>query len=354
MYAPARGLFHGNRFRLLCQGAGIRALEPTGDVRMNRREFLAGIGAASAAAPLAAWATSNLPAFPVLFTGNPTGAQQTQRRAFSDGLIELDLAPGNTFEINNWGMFGEFDRAAEMVQRLASGLICTVGQAAAMAAVDEARVYPNFHVIMLDATEAVEAGLVDSLDNPGLSVTGLTAPDTTPRLIQLARALAPEGVPVGMVINISNPLHTLHVGHAENAQGGLPVVRADLSGHDGIEAAFDVLENAGVGAILVPADEVLAEARDRVIARAELARVPAVYGSAGDAEAGGLAAIHADTTAMARTAARYVAALFDGTHSRDMALELGPEVFAINLGTARAQGVQIPENILARADLLIE
>ena len=62
----------------------------------------------------------------------------------------------------------------------------------------------------------------------------------------------------------------------------------------------------------------------------------AVYGSAGDAEAGGLAAIHADTTAMARTAARYIAALFDGTHSRDMALEVVPEAMAINLATARA------------------
>ena len=77
------------------------------------------------------------------FTGNPSGAQKTQRRAFSDGLIELGLVPGNTFEINNWGLFGEFDRAAEMVQRLAwQGLICTVGQAATIAAVDEAGVYP--------------------------------------------------------------------------------------------------------------------------------------------------------------------------------------------------------------------
>ena len=109
---------------------------------------------------------------------------------------------------------------------------------------------------MLDATDAVETDLVKSLDNPGRSATGLTAADTTPELIQLARELAPEGNPVGMVTNTSNPLHVLHIGHADSVQGGPPVVRADLAGANGIETAFDVLESAGVGAILVPSDEV--------------------------------------------------------------------------------------------------
>ena len=188
------------------------------------------MGAASAAFP-----------FSVLFMGNPSGTQQDQRRAFSDGLIELDLVPGTTFEINNWGLFGAFEPASEMVQRLSwQGLICTLVQAAAMAAVNEARVYPNFHVIMLDATDAVEMGFVDSLEISGRSVTGLIAADTTPRLVQLARTLAPEVAPVGMILNISNPLHTLHVGHALDTQAGAPLVRADLAGPEGIEAAFKV------------------------------------------------------------------------------------------------------------------
>jgi len=82
--------------------------------------------------------------------------------------------------------------------------------------------------------------------------------------------------------------------------------------------------------------------------------VPTVFGSAGDAESGGLAAIHADTTAMARMASHYIAALFDGTHSRNMALEAGPVSMVINLATARAQGFEIPENVLAQADRLID
>jgi len=62
-----------------------------------------------------------------------------------------------------------------------------------------------------------------------------------------------------MILNISNPLHTLHVGHALDTQAGAPLVRADLAGPEGIEAAFGTLQSAGAGAILIPTDEVLAK-----------------------------------------------------------------------------------------------
>ena len=323
----------------------------------TRRTLIAGLGAAAAAMrPFGALATFDVgPEIAVVYTCDPMGAQQPQRRGLTAGLIELGFAPGNKFELYNWGLYGAFDAASDLIRSfLGHGLICTVGQAAALAAREEARIYKDLRVVTLDCTDAVEAGLVDSLEAPGGNVTGLNLNDPTPQLIRLAHDLVPGAASVGMVINVSNPLHTLHVAHAQRDTRGIRLVRADLTGPDGIETAFDRLEGEGVDAIVVPADEVLAQERVRVITRAKTAGVPTLYGSAGDAEAGGLAAHYTETAEMARSAARYVTAIMSGTHPGDLPMETGPNALAINLITAREQGIEFPLNILERADVMIQ
>ena len=233
---------------------------------IQRRHFLSTAAAAAVARPLSVAATVDVgPVIAVLYSGDPIGAQRLQLNGISKGLPEFGWVPGTNCVLNHSGMYGAFD--AELARALIdtqASVIGTVGQATALAVRAEARIYRQYRVVLLDSTDAVEAGLVDSLEAPGSNVTGLTVPDPTPQLIQLARRLVPAAAAVGMVVNVSNPIHARHVSHAERAAGGFPLVRADLSGPDGIEAAFDGLAAAGVDAIVVPADEVLAEERTRV------------------------------------------------------------------------------------------
>lgn len=321
-------------------------------MRIGRRAMMT--LAAAAAVPL--WRPGMArgqegPHIEVLYTDDPLGSQLPQLLAFGAGLAEAGLVSGRNLEISNWGLEGRFGFAREQAGYilLRRNLIFAAGQAAALAGLEESRGYPSRRVVVLECTDAVEAGLVESLDAPGGNLTGITANDTTPRLIELARAIGARKV--GIVLNPANPLHLRHAAHV--AAAAVETVRADAPTAARIPSAFAALKAAAVEAIVVPADEVLTRERTRVLAAADTSGVPVLYGAAGFAEAGGLAAVYADVKAMAKTAGAIAAEVLRGAHPRDVPMRTGPEVVAINLDVARAQGIALPAEWIAAAGVVV-
>ena len=97
----------------------------------------------------------------------------------------------------------------------------------------------------------------------------------------------------------------------------------------------------------------LTRERTRVLAAADTSGVPVLYGAAGFAEAGGLAAVYADVKAMAKTAGAIAAEVLRGAHPRDVPMRTGPDVVAINLDVARAQGIALPAEWIAAAGVVV-
>jgi putative ABC transport system substrate-binding protein len=326
--------------------------------RMQRRKFITLIGGA-AAWPLAAQAQQAARRPTIGYMGANTPVVESSRTAaFVQRLRELRWIEGRNVAVEYRWAEGRNERfteiATELVQ-LKVEVIVTAGTAGIVAAKQATSVIP---IIFALGGDPVGTGLVASLARPGGNVTGLTqqSTDLTGKRIELLREVVPRLGRLATMANIGNPLAALemHEVHVAARTLGLEIATSEIRRAEDIPPAFDALKGRA-DALYVVADPLVTSNRIRINTLALGAGLPTMHGQNDNVEAGGLMSYGANFPDLYRRAADYVDKILRGTKPADLPVEQ-PTKFdlAINLTTAKALGLKIPESFLLRADEVIE
>src|SRR5262249_47225578 len=328
---------------------------------MRRRDFIKVIaGSAAAALPLAAHAQQ--PVMPVIGFLSARSPDDTGPvlQAFLKGLGEAGFFDGQNVIIEYRWARGEYGRlpafAAELVQRRVNVLVATGGEASAKAAKQATSTIP----IVFVTADPVRAGLVESLNRPGGNATGsyVPTPEMEQKRLSLLHELTP-GVPlIGALLNPNSPDAARQLPAIEQAAqttGRRLFVAKASDDDDELNAAFALLLQHGIGALLVAADPYFDTRRDHIIAFAAQNRLPAVYHFREYALAGGLVSYAPSITDAYRQAGNYTGRILKGEKPADLPVLMPTKFeFVINLKTAKTLGLAVPFGLLNAADEVIE
>jgi len=245
------------------------------------------------------------------------------------------------------------EMAAQLVRHKVDVIVAS-SQAPALAAKRATQTIP---IVMVNVTDPVEVGLVASLARPGGNVTGLSqqlTPEIRAKQLQLLKEALPK---VSRVAVLWSAATTVGRGEYEAAGRalGLRIQFVEVHGADDLGRAFAALGGERIDALLVPGDTLLFTERQRVTALAREHQMPGIYSLREFTEAGGLMSYSAPISEQFRRAARYVEKILRGANPATLPVESPTQYeLVINLKTAKALGVTIPQTLLQRADQVIE
>ena len=326
---------------------------------MKRRQFITLIGGAAAGWPLAARAQQ--PAMPLIAILNAGSQESTAQgyAAFRNELRQLGYVEGRNirFEFRFAdGFLDRLPRLAEETVRLEPAIIVSAPMPANVAVHQVTNTIP---IVMSTGADPVGFGLVQSLSHPGGNVTGLTnfAEALASKQLDLMRELRPGLTRVAVLVNVGNPLHVPQWRETQDASASASIALVPYEFHkpDDFEPAFTAFVQAKAEAVLVPPDTTFGSYRARIAELAIKARLPAIFANRLSAEAGGLLSYGPDPVENYRHAAVFVDKILKGAKPADLPVEQPTKIeFVINLKTAKALGIEIPAQLLARADEVIE
>jgi putative tryptophan/tyrosine transport system substrate-binding protein len=328
---------------------------------MRRREFIAGLGGAAAAWPLALRAQQ--PAMPVIgYLG--AGTLDTEREtvaAFHRGLSETGYVEGRNVATEYRWAESHNDRltglTSELVRRKVAVIVAVAGGAGALAAKAAAKSIP---IVFQVGFDPVAAGLVASLNRPGSNLTGifvLNAAAVAKRLEQL-HELVLAATTIAYLVNPTNPVFA----EAEKRELqvaartlGLRLLILNASDPSEFEGAFATLVRERAGGLVVSGDLLFFNHTHQLVALAARHAVPAIYGRRDYTVAGGLMSCGPDFYDTARQVGVYTSRILNGEKPADLPVQQSTKVeLIINLKTAKALGLTVPQSILLRADEVIE
>jgi ABC-type uncharacterized transport system substrate-binding protein len=279
--------------------------------------------------------------------------------AFRQGLSETGYVEGQNLAIEyRWGE-GRYDRlsalAADLVSRKVD-VIATVAIPAALAAKTATSTIP---IVFAVGTDPVKDGLVASLGRPGGNLTGVSDlfTELVPKRIELLTDLVPLARVIGLLVNPnnSNALRQISDLQAAALAKGvqLPIIKATTEGE--IDAAFATLVQLQAGALVVGVDPVFEIRREQIVALAARHALPTTYFLREFVAAGGLISYGPNLAAVYRQVGIYTGKILNGAKSADLPVQQ-PTRFelVVNLKTAAALGLTVPQSLLARADEVIE
>jgi putative ABC transport system substrate-binding protein len=330
-------------------------------IDVGRREFIAMLGGAVAAWPLAARAQQ--PAIPVVgfVSGRSLDGSEHVAGAFRKGLKETGYVEGENVTVEYHLLSGQYDRLpalmADLVRRRVT-LIATPGSMPTTLAAKAATT--TIPIVFGVGNDPVKLGLVASLARPGGNVTGINffSNEVGTKRLGLLHELVPKATRVALLINPANTssaeITLTAVPEAARALGlQLQVFNASSSGE--IDAAFADIARERADALFVASDAFFTSRSVQFATLAARYGVPAAYHQREIVEAGGLMSYETDLLDMYRQAGAYVGRILKGAKPADLPV-VQPTKFelVINLKTAKALGLDIPPTLLARADEVIE
>ena len=325
---------------------------------IRRRQFITLLGGAAVAWPLAARAqqAGKLPTIG-FFGPNTASAWRPWTAAFWQRLHELGWIEGRNLAIEYRWADARSERFAEIAAefvRLKVDVIVTGGNAA-VAAKQVSSVVPIVFALIDDP---VSTGLIASLARPGGNITGLSilSADLAGKRLELLREVVPGLRRLAIMGNVGNPFTVLEIGEVKAAAGtlGLEVHTLEIRKPENIAPAFEALKGRA-DALYICTDGLVNANRIRINILAAGARLPTMTGIRELVEAGALLSYGANLPDLFRRAADYVDKILRGAKPDDLPIQQPTKFeFVINLNTAKALGLTIPETFLVRADEVIE
>jgi putative ABC transport system substrate-binding protein len=327
---------------------------------MRRREFLALVGGATAAWPLAARAQpAAMPVVGYLHSGSPKAFERVVA-AFRKGLNDTGYVDGQNVTIEYRWAEGHFDRlpalAADLVRREVAVLVAQGGATTVVAAKAATTTIP---IVFSSGGDPVALGVVSSLSRPGGNATGvsmLTAALGSKRL-EILHQVAPTA---GVIAAIVNPNNSTIAGQLKDLQDGAGALGVQLKIFNAgdaaeIDAAFAEIAQAGVSALVVGSDPIYLDRLDQLVALAARHRISAIHEWRDYAEAGGLMSYGTSLADAYRQVGSYTGRILKGEKPSDLPVIQSTKVeLVINLKAAKALGLVFPLGLLGRADEVIE
>jgi putative ABC transport system substrate-binding protein len=280
-------------------------------------------------------------------------------QAFVRGLHEFGYVDGQNLRIEyRWGDGTEAPLLARMreIVELQPDVIVVAGSPGVRAAMNATASIP---IVMASSPDAVRDGLVASLTRPGGNVTGLSmfVPEMAGKRLELLKELIPDLKRIATIWNAGNPGNVPLINDVRTAaqRMGLGFYSAGVRQVADLEVAFASIVSERIDALNVLSDGFMATNRRIVLALAAQNRLPAVYPSDIYVDDGGLISYGPSIAAAYHRAAHFVSRILKGARPADLPVEQ-PMKFelAVNLKTAKALGLKIPQPILLRADRTIE
>jgi putative ABC transport system substrate-binding protein len=326
---------------------------------MRRREFITLIGGAAAAWPVAARAQQATKIVRIGFLGTTSASSWASRvEAFRLGLRDLGYVEGKNILIEFRWAEEKYDQlpalAAELVRQKVDVLV-TFGTPGTLAAKRATTAIP---IVILYIGDAVAAGVVTSLRQPGGNITGSTyfLPQLFAKRLELLKEAMPHITEVAVLVKPDNPLFVSMLQGLEIAANSLKIElqRFDARGLSEFEAAFLAMAKRRVDAVVTAEDAVFLS-NVRAIADLAARQSLPLAGFNELAEAGGLIGYGVDFHAMCRRGAVFVDKVLRGVKPDDIPVEQATKFETVlNMRTAKTLGVMIPTSILLRADRVVE
>jgi len=325
---------------------------------MKRREFITVVGGTIVTWPLAARA-QQVPVIGALYS--VSAADWTDNIAgLRRGLSEAGFVDGRNVAIEFRWAEGQFDRLPAMATDLISRKVTVIVAGGSVVSVRAAiAATQSIPIVFTTATDPVATGLVSGLSRPGGNVTGITllAGQLVPKLLELLREVLPAATTIAMLVNPNNPMLT----QVDIEGGGAAATRFRLKMIVVRAASERELDEAFASAVQQRADALVMEEAYFASRQAQIAslglrhRLPVVTGAQLAPETGILMSYGASIPDIYRQAGIYVGRILKGERPGDLPV-MQPTKFklTVNLKTAKALGITIPESFLVRADDVIE
>ena len=278
---------------------------------------------------------------------------------FMQGMRELGYFEGKNLVVTWRSAEGNIERlpelAAELV-RLKPDVLTTAATAASLAAQKATATIP---IVMISVADPIGTGLAKTLARPGGNSTGLSimSAELTPKRLELLRGMVPKARRVAYMVNPANAANTLALKNVQAAAQKLGVKMQPLEAgtSEQIANAFAAMAHQNAGALIVPRDPLFIQQNRQIVELAAKQRLPSIGSFGEHAEAGGLMSYGQNSRENFRRAAIYIDKIFKGADPGNLPVEQ-PTTFEliVNLKTAKALGIKVPQTILIQATKVIE
>jgi putative tryptophan/tyrosine transport system substrate-binding protein len=325
---------------------------------MRRREFIAGLGAV-VWPPAAGAQRPSMPVVGFLASTSPE-AFASSVVGFHGGLNETGYVEGRNVTIEYRWAENQFNRlpalAAELVRLPATVIAALSGSDAAQAAKGATSTIP---IVFNIGNDPVRTGLVASLNKPGGNITGITSltREIQGKRLELLREVVPDTVLVATFVNPTSAVAEFNLQDLQTAARtiGQQLLVLQTKSEGDVEAAFASLGQRRVGALFVSASPFFFNLRSQLAALSVRHRIPTIFSGREFVAAGGLMSYGTSFTDQARLVGIYTGRILKGEKPADLPV-LQPTKFelVINMTTAKALGLNIPETLLATADEVIQ
>ena len=326
---------------------------------MKRRTFIAGLGSA-AAWPMVVWAQQlAMPVIGWLSAQSAEDDYKVRAVSFLQGLKENGYAAGQNVTIEYRYAENQLDRLPGLVADLVSrrvAVIFTTGLAATRAAKAATTTIP---IVFATGGDPVDLGLVASLNRPGGNLTGIATlfSELAPKQFQLLRELIPDATLFGALVNPTVPRtqSVIPVLQAAARLLGVQLVFMNASTDSDLETAFATFSQQRIGAVLVENSSFYSQRTEQLAALSVGHALPAIFPNREYALAGGLMSYGSSIGYAYRQIGIYTGRILKGEKPADLPVQQVTKLeLVINLKTAKALGLTIPETLLATADEVIQ
>jgi putative ABC transport system substrate-binding protein len=326
---------------------------------MKRRRFVALVGSALAAPLVTAQQPGKVYRIGFL-TPDSAGRARTDFRnaSLEDGLRELGHVVGGNLFIEYRSAQGVADRLPALAQELVGLNVDLIVTQTTVAAVSAKAVTAKIPIVMTVASSVVERGLVASLGRPGGNITGLiwdVEPEINGKRLQLLKEAVPDASRIAILWDMAIAPKPESKKAVEDAGAALRVQLLWPEISDDLEGVFATVVRERAHAVFVGGGLRLFGFRQKIVELAAKNRLPAIFEELQNVEAGGLMSFAPDGRGHMKAAAKYVDRILKGAKPADLPIERPTRLdLVINLKTAKALGLKLPQSLLLRADRVIE